>query len=122
MAKEVNKGGRPRKELSEQVIVKMAAAGCTMIDIAECCECSVDTLENNYMEVIKIGRAQCRFSLRKSQIDLALSGNATMLIWLGKIMLGQREIQPEEFDQIKELLVRIDSSRIPKKGENAEGS
>jgi len=38
-----------------------------------------------------MGRAQTKQALRKKQIDLALSGDKTMLIWLGKNILGQSD-------------------------------
>jgi len=41
--------------------------------------------------VIKRGRARLRKSLRRAQIKSALSGNSTMLVWLGKQYLGQSD-------------------------------
>jgi hypothetical protein len=43
--------------------------------------------------VIKRGRTRLRQSLRLAQIKSALSGNAIMLIWLGKQYLGQSDRQ-----------------------------
>jgi hypothetical protein len=37
------------------------------------------------------GREDIKMTLRRAQIKLALSGNATMLIWLGKQLLSQEE-------------------------------
>lgn len=39
------------------------------------------------------------YSLRKKQTDLALSGNATMLIWLGKQRLGQSDQVQTKVDE-----------------------
>ena len=50
-------------------------------------------MEGRYPSVIKRGRARLRQSLRRAQIKSALSGNATMLIWLGKQYLGQSDRQ-----------------------------
>lgn len=46
-----------------------------------------------------------RISLRKKQIDIALKGNVTMLIWMGKQHLGQTEKveQKNETDQKLEV-------------------
>ena len=41
--------------------------------------------------MIKRGRARLRKSLRRAQIRSALSGNSTMLVWLGKQYLGQSD-------------------------------
>jgi hypothetical protein len=45
----------------------------------------------NYPSVIKRGRVRLRKSLRRAQIKSALSGNSTMLVWLGKQYLGQSD-------------------------------
>ena len=37
------------------------------------------------------GRESLKHSLRRAQIKVALGGNATMLIWLGKNLLGQSD-------------------------------
>ena len=55
------------------------------------------------------GRAQGRVSLRRKQMELAMSGNATLLIWLGKQLLGQREpdrVEPTQ-DQTHEKARQI---------------
>jgi hypothetical protein len=62
-----------------------------MGEIAAVMKCSVDTLENRYSEVIKIGREEGKQSLRRAQWKKALEGNPAMLIWLGKFYLGQKE-------------------------------
>jgi len=50
-----------------------------------------ETLKYNFMEYINKGRADVKQRIRNAQIRLALSGNAVMLIWLGKNMLGQSD-------------------------------
>jgi hypothetical protein len=49
------------------------------------------TLNYNFKQEIAKGKHNLHTSLRQAQIRLALSGNATMLIWLGKNILGQSE-------------------------------
>lgn len=67
--------------------------GCTLNEIAHITGVSPDTLARRFADAIKKGRAQVAMSLRRKQIELALkgNGNATMLIWLGKQLLGQRD-------------------------------
>ena len=48
-----------------------------------------------------------RYSLRKKQFDVAMQGNVSMLIWLGKQMLGQRDSELIDSDNIKEIEVKI---------------
>ncbi len=41
-----------------------------------------------------------RLSLFKKQYDVAMSGNVTMLIWLGKQLLGQTDVEKSEVKRI----------------------
>lgn len=83
--------GRPRKEVDEDLVFELAVKGWTNKEIAAECGCSHDTIERNYAAAIKAGHAVRNGKLRAKQVELALSGNATMLIWLGKNLLGQSE-------------------------------
>jgi len=82
---------RPRKKIDPEIVKKLAAIHCTMIEIAAVCECSVDTLERRFADVIKTSREKGRASLRRLQWEKAQSGNVGMMIWLGKQLLDQRE-------------------------------
>ena len=42
------------------------------------------------------GRAKGRISVRRAQMKLLEAGNATMGVWLGKQLLGQRDVTPIE--------------------------
>lgn len=79
------------KQLDEKQILSFAQVGCTDEEIAIHLGCSSDTLTRRYAEILKKGRVELRMSLRRSQVKKALSGDNTMLIWLGKILLGQKE-------------------------------
>lgn len=93
-------GGRPKLDLDVVQIRELASMDCTMDEIASVLRCSVDTLHNNYSAYIKEGRESGRASVRKAQFDVAVKKhNPTMLIWLGKIRLGQREIDLDEQSQ-----------------------
>lgn len=90
---ESKKVGRPRLEIDPQLVEKLAGIGCPNKEIAAIVECSVDTLDRNFAEVIAKGRENGKTRLRKKQIEVAMSGNVTMLIFLGKNMLGQADKQ-----------------------------
>jgi hypothetical protein len=62
-----------------------------MEEMASFFGCSVDTLERNFADTIKKGKDKGRMSLRRLQFEKAQSGNTTMLIWLGKQLLGQKD-------------------------------
>jgi hypothetical protein len=73
-----------------------------MIEIASVVGCSVDTLEKRFSDLIKKGRESGKASLRRQQWALAQKGDKTMLIWLGKQYLGQRDQEPQTYDDKRE--------------------
>jgi hypothetical protein len=89
----------PKKELNEEVIHELASIHCTMKEIASIMKCSVDTLERRYADIIKKGQDEGRSSLRRAQYKSAMGGNATMLVWLGKQLLGQKDSTTESVPQ-----------------------
>lgn len=87
---ETNGGRRPLK-IDPMQVEELAAIQCSHAEMAAVLRCSADTLERRFAAAIKKGRERGNASLKRAQFKLALSGNPTMLIWLGKIYLGQRE-------------------------------
>ena len=83
--------GRPKKNISINLVANLAAHGCTTEEIGTIVGCSKDTLERRFSAVLKKGRANMKMSLRRRQMKLAMEGNATMLIWLGKQYLKQKD-------------------------------
>jgi len=83
--------GITKKVVFDEDVYKLAAMGCTDSEIARWFSIEESTLKYNFSEIIAKGREQLKQSLRRAQIRLALSGNATMLIWLGKNILNQQE-------------------------------
>ncbi len=92
--------GRPRKELDFPQFEKLCAICATEEEIAHWFDMSEDTLnrrcQENYgvtfSEVYKKYSDEGKMSLRRKQIQVAMDGNPTMLIWLGKQLLGQKDI------------------------------
>lgn len=83
--------GITKKVVFDEDVYKLAAMGCSDKEIATWFDIDSNTLKYNFSEIMAKGREDLKQSLRRSQIRLALSGNATMLIWLGKNILGQSE-------------------------------
>lgn len=91
--------GRPKIEINQQVFEGLCRIHCTLEEIAGVLDASVDTIERwckatykqRFAEVFRQKAANGKMSLRRAQVKLAESGNATMLIWLGKNILGQRD-------------------------------
>lgn len=90
---EKHAGGRPKLKINYEAVEKLASIGCTQEEIADFLECSTRTLQRDeeFCRVYKKGISHSKRSLRRMQFDKASKGNTTMLIWLGKQMLGQTE-------------------------------
>ena len=101
---------RPQKTatLTNEQIEQLAAVGCTDTEIALLAGVSENTLQRSFGALLKKGRSNLRSTLRTAQVRKALGVLAeretpdgtvvyqippdnTMLIWLGKQYLGQRD-------------------------------
>lgn len=49
-----------------------------------------------FEEAFEYFSAEGKKSLRRKQVDMAMGGNTTMLVWLGKCYLGQTAAQPAD--------------------------
>lgn len=59
-----------------------------------------------FSEAVEKGKEKGKSMLRQKQYDLAMEGNPTMLIWLGKQVLGQRDRHEIAGDDGKPLFPR----------------
>ena len=90
---------RPKKyNIDTKQLEKLAAFGCTNTEIASFFGCSSDLIEKSYSENLTKGRDSGKIRLRKLQWNAAEKGNVTMLIWLGKQVLGQAEKQEVKWE------------------------
>jgi hypothetical protein len=95
---------RPRKEISWEVFDALCGVRCTLTEIASHFDCSEDTIERAVKREKRVGFAEYyrqkagagAIALRRKQFQVAMSGDRTMLIWLGKQMLGQVDKQALE--------------------------
>lgn len=83
--------GRPQLEIDPHKVELLAGCGCTVAEIAAKLNCSKRTLETRFCAHIEKGREAGKGSLRSKQFERAMKGSDTMLIWLGKQLLGQAE-------------------------------
>lgn len=93
--------GDTKKVVPPDEVFFLSTLGCTMREIAQWFGVPEETMKYNFYDYWIKGQEQTKQRLRSAQIKLALTGNATMLIWLGKNMLGQSD-QPvnTESDQV----------------------
>lgn len=91
---------RPRIEIDRDQFEKLCYLQCTLAEIASFFRCSEDTIERwckrelkmSFAEAFKTYSAGGKISIRRWQFRMA-EHNASMLIWLGKQYLGQKEQQ-----------------------------
>jgi len=105
---------RPRKEINRDEFEKLCSIQATL---NECCcyfDVSEDTIERwckreyekGFAEVFAEKRGLGTVSLRRKQFEKAMNGDKTMLIWLGKQLLGQADKQEQKIQS--EQIVFID--------------
>lgn len=93
------KQGRPLKEIDKTQFEKLCHIQCTLEEVASYFDCDMDTVESwckrtynkVFSEVFRLKRGRGRVSLRRRQFEAALAGDKTLLVWLGKQYLGQKD-------------------------------
>lgn len=93
-------GSKPRFKVSWRTVTKLCRMQCTLEEIAAELGCSEDTVERaierehgiKFREYYAKARLGGFVSIRRHQMQLAERGDKTMLIWLGKQWLGQRDV------------------------------
>ena len=104
-----DKGGCPKLKIDIKLVQKLCEIHCTGEEIASVVGVSYDTLVRRlketgyggfadlYKKYSEVGKA----SLRRLQWNTATKGNVSMQIWLGKQMLGQKDILKTENSNYK---------------------
>jgi hypothetical protein len=87
---EIGRGLRKRI-VPPKDVYELASIGCSDREIARWFDVDENTLRYNFSDILEKGREDLKHSLRRAQLKLALGGNAVMLIWLGKNLLGQSD-------------------------------
>ena len=83
--------GRDRRPVLRRDVFRLAAIGCKDIEISEWFGIDSNTLRYNFSVELLKGRETLKQSLRRKQLEVAMSGNVVMLIFLGKNLLGQSD-------------------------------
>lgn len=107
---EANPVGRPKSLDSvdlEQVALlgRFRATHETMAEHFDVCVRTIERYmkdeESEFCRVYKKAFSECKMSIAEAQVNAALEGNATLLIWLGKQHLNQ--VDKQEVKQEVEL-------------------
>jgi hypothetical protein len=80
-------------ERARDAVRKFAGIGMNQQQIAEALNLTKSTISDVYGEEYHAGKADLTKKLRGKQVRVAMEGNVPMLIWLGKIVLGDRDTQ-----------------------------
>ena len=90
--------GRPAIEFDLGEVEKLGMLGATASEVAAWFGCGLRTVERrmadeegDFWRAYQKGLGRLKISLRRQQIEAAKGGNTTMLIWLGKQLLEQRD-------------------------------
>jgi len=116
MAKtKTGKAGRPRIEFDLEAVEGLGRIGATINDMVHVLPAAKRTIaermadtEGDFRIAYERGRSLLNSSLRRKQIQVAMSGNTTMLIWLGKQLLNQSDRQevitltPEQAERLSD--------------------
>ena len=116
-----HQGGRPRKEIDIKQFEKLCFLQCTQEEIMGFFDIDTkDTLnerirehygaEHCFSTIYAKKRQNGRIAVRRKQLQVAESGNPSMLIWLGKQWLGQKDKHEAELTggEIKVVISKDD--------------
>lgn len=89
------KRGPKTKHVADKIdveqLIKLAQMQCTMQEIADWFECSVDTLERNFAETIKRAQSKGKVSVKRSLFNKAEQGDLGAIIWFSKNFMGMSD-------------------------------
>lgn len=107
---DLKKRGRKKIQIDYEKAEKLAQILCTQSEIASVLGVSIDLLEHDpeFIRIHKKGLETGRASIRRMQYAAASTGNPTMLIWLGKQHLGQRDKIDQEIGGSDGKPIRIE--------------
>lgn len=99
--------GRTKHHADIELIKNLASIGCTVSEMAIALNVSQEWFYKNKeaMEAYHSGLNEIRTSLRREQLKAILNGNTTMLIWMGKQLLNQRDFKTLAEEQVKNDVV-----------------
>jgi hypothetical protein len=107
------KPGRPLKPIDMDLVAKLAHIQCTDEEISSMVGmtpegfCDRKKRDTALFECLENGRHEGRMSLRRVQWKAAQAGDRTMLVWLGKQYLGQRDQQGIEHTGLDAMTFQI---------------
>ena len=90
-----------------ELVKRLASIGCTTAEVAAMTKVALRTIVRHCQDEMEDGRQHLRMSIRRKQYELAVTdGDKTMLIWLGKQMLDQKEIAVIETRELPTIVIQ----------------
>lgn len=86
--------GRPKHQFTEQQVEQIKTLGrchCPDSEVAAFMGVSEMTIQRHFGSILKEAREAGKSNIRAKQFRLAMDGNVSMLIWLGKQLLKQSD-------------------------------
>ena len=84
--------GETSSVVDPETVYKLALMGANNVEIAEWYGVTEQSIRYRFNEYLAKARSSLKIKLRRAQLKVAIENeNPTMLIWLGKQMLGQSE-------------------------------
>lgn len=90
---------RPPMDIDVEKLKELLAVNMPVRRIAHYFNCTPETLYNKFRDLIVNSNVEYEYKLRLAQLKAANDGNPTMLIWLGKQVLGQTDEQKVTLEQ-----------------------
>lgn len=114
---------RKNKLINEAKVAEYAAALMADDVIARLVDCDEKTLDKHCSKLIRRHKDLTRLALHQAQLKEALDGNTTLLIWLGKQYLNQRDIvsAPEEIDKVVNVIIQTAENKREVGGNGTKG-
>lgn len=117
-----------QKTIKKECFENMCACHCTEEEILLFIGVSRTTLSRwckttygeTFEQAFKRLRVGCNYSLRRKQYEVAMGGNTTMLVWLGKQYLNQMEQVQDSTPTDETNIEKSTLSEIRKHGLNDE--
>lgn len=106
--------GRPKSQIDEEQVRALAEIQCSYEEIAAVLKTTRQTLQNRFREVVEDGWKAGKTGIRREQMKLAMGGNVTMLIWLGKQFLGQAD--KVENENVNHNVEQLDDATLLARG------
>jgi hypothetical protein len=121
MARKSAKGkvGRPAIEFDLEIVEGLGRIGATAPEMAHVLPASQSTIEHrladpesDFYKAYRKGQSLLKASLRRKQVAVAMAGNVTMLIWLGKQHLEQTDRRDTQISLSSEEIGRLSDEAL----------